>query len=79
MWSFGEHGWHASKIILDISANANVHACKKLSWQKDFWMLSIAICEEYALKYHIWDESNAVEIACNDAEHNSYIQVIKDC
>ena len=79
MWSFGEHRWHASKIILDISADANVHTCKKLSWQKDSWMLSAAICERYAPKYYIWDEPSAVEIARNDAEHNGYIQVAKDC
>ena len=42
-------------------------------------MLSAAICKKYALKYHIWDKPNAMEIACNNIKHNSYIQVVKDC
>ena len=73
MWNLNEHKWHASKITLNINANANVHICKKLSWQKDFWMLSVAICEKYTLRYYIWDKPSAVEIACNDAEYNDYI------
>ena len=79
MWSFGEHGWHAGKATLDISTDANVHTCKEPSWQKDSWMFSVAICEGYVPRYHIWNKPSAAEIACNDAEHNGYIQAVKDC
>ena len=41
-------------------------------------MLSAAICEKYALKYHIWDEPSATKITCNNVEHNGYIQVVKN-
>ena len=62
MWNFSEHEWHANKVTLNINANANVHICKKFSWQKNSWMFLVAICKKYVLKYYIWNKPSTAKL-----------------
>ena len=71
-------GWNKVRATLDEGEDIYKHVSKQPPWKDECFIVWAAICEEWPVKYYIWEEPSPQEILRNDEKHEEYVAEYKN-